>query len=475
MKRVRTVGVLAIALTCVARPAPAQTLSELLSRLLTDGAVIAIPLDPYGTDLSQSFVGSVPLATVPSQLMSGLALQISDFPLGPTSGTLIFSRDGVGPEMHNAYGGAYAPRPFTIRRGKYGAALTFQNDDFMTLNGVDLRGNGVNFLFANRGPEPDTADVLDQAVSMRLNRKVTSFVFSYGVNDRFEVGAVLPIVQVAMDMRVQSRILRVRTSPNSVSCPGVINPQGSPLRLCQDPHGYDKVLTVATNDMYLGLQIVQEKTVDNNYGLSGLTKRGIGDVVLRGKYALVQGSKSAVAATIDLSMPTGNADNFLGTGAFRATPGIVVSTVAGRVSPHASVSYTSSHGKLSSLLQSTSPVPLDLTVPNEIGWSAGFDAAVAPRTTLVADFFGRTIRNVQTFGTSQTIFATGGPGVPADIAAGTALTVTGRGNISQSFGTIGGRFNLGGSVFANGSVMFPISVTGLKPRTGAVFSIDYGF
>jgi len=43
----------------------------------------------------------------------------------------------------------------------------------------------------------------------------------------------------------------------------------------------------------------------------------------------------------------------------------------------------------------------------------------------------------------------------------------------QSYGIIGARFNLGGPFFANGSVMFPIKVDGLKPRTAAVFSIDY--
>jgi hypothetical protein len=485
MKRAPLVLLLATVLIGAARPASTQTLAELLPQLLAKAAVIAQPVrldnfttpDPTRPDLSNSFVPSVTLTTVPSALSAALALQLSAFPLGPTAGTVIYSRDGVGPEMHQTFGGAYADRALPFGRGKVGFAMTFQNDSFSTLDGVDLNGNGVNFLFANRGPSPDTSDVLQETVSFRLNRKVTSFVFQYGATNRLDVSLVAPIVQVAMDVRVQARIVRVRSALDTLqSCAGVPPRNaglGPPLHLCQDPHGFDNVLTLGTQDTYLDLAVIPQ-TAFNNYGLQGKTALGMGDLQFRSKLAVVTSPTAALAATIDVSLPTGNSDNFLGTGALRAKPGIVFSTAVGRVSPHVSAGYTFSHGSLSSMLQA-GPTPLNLAVPNEISWAAGVDAAVAPRTTLVADFVGRTLRNVPRFATGTTIFGTGAPGVPLDVAAGTDFIANGSADIRQSFGIVGARFNLSGPVFANGSVMFPISVSGLKPRTAAVFSIDYGF
>lgn len=484
MTRGLVVGLLAAGLSLGAQPASAQTLSELLDQLLLKGAVIAQPveltnftrIDQTRPDLSQSFVPSVTLTTVPSALSAALALQLSDFPLGPTSATVIYSRDGAGPEMHQAFGSAYADRATPFGKGRAGVSMTFQNNTFSTLDGVDLNGNGVNFLFANRGPSPDTSDVLQQTVSFRLNRKVTSFILNYGVTDRLDVTLVAPLVQVSMDVRVQSRIVRVRSSLDTLqSCagqPSRTSPNGPPLRLCQDPHGFDNVLTLGTQDTYLDLAIIPQ-TPFNNYGLSGRAALGPGDLQFRSKFAVVTRPSAALAAAVDVSMPTGDKDNFLGTGAWRARPAVIFSSSVGRVSPHVSVGYTFSNGTLSPLLQ-TAPATLDLKVPNELNWAAGLDAAVAPRTTVVADFIGRQVRNVQRFTTGQTIFGSGA-GVPVDVAAGTDFIPNGAGTFNQSFGIVGLRFNLTGPFFANGSVMFPMAVDGLKPRTSAAFSIDYGF
>jgi len=215
--------------------------------------------------------------------------------------------------------------------------------------------------------------------------------------------------------------------------------------------------------------------VFNNYGLQGKTARGVGDVQLGAKVAAINTEKMALAGTINFSLPTGSTDNFLGSGAYRTTPGVAFSASSGRVSPHVSASYTLSRGNLTSALLTNTPVAPDLKVPDEMNWAVGIDAAIAPRTTLVTDFFGRTLKNVQRFETGNTVFSTGIPNYPADVAAATDLRTGTRGNLQQTFGTIGARFYLGASIFANGTVMFPIQVDGLKPRASAAFWIDYAF
>ncbi|HYM25308.1 MAG TPA: hypothetical protein VEU08_18955 [Vicinamibacterales bacterium] len=471
-----------------ASTASAQNLVDLLPTLLKQGAVIAPPatiliptrVDTSKTDLSQSFVPSVTLTTVPQILNAALALQLSTGTLGPMAGTVIYSRDGNGPEMHQTFGGGYADRGRTMGKGHVGLSMTFQNDEYPTLDGIDLNGGGINFLFANVGPSPDTSDVLQETVSYRINRKTTSFLFNWGALDRLDLKAVIPIVQVAMDVRVQSRILRVRTPLDVLaSCaPGAVPARnagdGIPLRLCQDPHGYDQVLTLATSDTYLD-QSSSIFITSNNYGVSGKTARGVGDIQLGAKYAVVQNASTALAATVNLSVPSGNTDNFLGNGARRVTPGIAWSASVGRVSPHINIGYTKSSGNLSSTLLTNTPVAPDLKVPDEINWAAGFDAAVFKRTTLVTDFFGRTQRNVQRFTTGKTAFASDQPNYPADVAAATDLIPGTRGDVQQSYGTIGGRVNIYGPIFANGTVIVPIRVDGLKPKPGASFWIDYAF
>ena len=468
--------------------ASAQNLVDLLPLLLKQGAVIAKPgqnllptqVDLSATDLSQSFVPAVTLTTVPQQLNAALALQLSTGSLGPMAGTVIYSRDGNGPEMHQAFGSAYADRGRPMGKGRVGVAMTFQNDEYQNFDGVNLNSGGVNFLFANAGPSPDTSDVLQETVSYRLNRKTTSFLVNYGATDRLDLRAVVPVVQVAMDIRVQSRILRVRSSLDTLaSCAGVParnTGNGPALALCQDPHGFDTALTLGTHDTYLDLAL-GIVPVFNNYGLQGKTARGIGDVQLGAKYALVSVPSTALAVTVNASLPTGNSDNFLGNGAYRTTPGVAWSASVGRVSPHISAGYTLSRGNLSSTLTdpTLSPSVPDTKVPDEINWAAGFDAAVAPRTTLVTDFLGRTLKNVQRFATGSTVFATGIPNYPSDVAASTDLILGTRGDLQQVFGTIGGRINLYGSIFANGTVLFPVKVDGLKPRPSAAFWIDYAF
>jgi hypothetical protein len=470
-----------------ASPASAQNLVDLLPLLLKQGAAIAQPaqllsptqVDLTATDLSKSFASNVTLTTVPQQLNAAFALQLSTGSLGPMAATVIYSRDGENAKMQQAFGSGYSDRGRPMGKGRIGLAMTFQNDEYKTFDGVDLNGGGINFLFANAGPSPDTSDVLQETVSYRLNRKTTSLVFNYGATDRLDLRAVVPIVQVAMDVRVQSRILRVRTPLDVLaSCAGVParnTGNGPALRLCQDPHGFDTTLTLGTHTTYLDLDISSQSAALNAYGVQGKTARGVGDIQLGAKYAVVDTATTALAATINLSVPSGSKDNFLGSGATRVTPGVAWSSAIGRVSPHVSAGFTKSNGSLSDTLKTDTPVALDLAVPDELNWSAGIDAALAPRTTLVTDVIGRTLKNVQRFDTGTTVFATGLPNYPADVAASTDLVAASRGDLQQVFGSVGARFHLGGSVFANGSVLFPVKVDGLKPRTSAAVWIDYAF
>ena len=67
---------------------------------------------------------------------------------------------------------------------------------------------------------------------------------------------------------------------------------------------------------------------------------GIGDIVVRTKYSLLQGHGGGLAAGADLRLPTGDEDNLLGIAGAQAKLFIVASTGLGRVSPHMNLRST---------------------------------------------------------------------------------------------------------------------------------------
>lgn len=430
--------------------------SDVLSELISQGTIL------YDTDQNpstpgheQHFLYGPALNGVPAALNAAIALQTSDFPIGPAFGARMYVTDSEGNVLRSAYGGSYGERAMPLGRRHVGIGLAFQDATFQTLDDVNLRNGGINFLFGHSRCCAPGDDMLLETIYLRINRKVTSFLWSYGVTDRLDFGIIVPVAQVTVAGRAASRIMRLDT----LADPSI--------------HTFSAV-SLATHATYLDDQL--DKVRGNNYGVEGRTARGLGDLQVRGKFAVVSTPASSLAVLADLALPTGSSENFLGTGATRLKAGAAWSGIVGRVSPHVSGAYTMSNGSLSSKLQSADPGrSIDLKIPTEIEWTAGFEAPVAPRTTLVVDAIGRRIRNVQRFAVADTIFKNatraGGP----DVNASTVLVTGALGDMDQVFSTVGGRFRLGGTVFANATVFFPILTNGLTPRASAAFTLDYGF
>jgi hypothetical protein len=67
---------------------------------------------------------------------------------------------------------------------------------------------------------------------------------------------------------------------------------------------------------------------------------GIGDIVLRAKYHLYKGPVTDIAGALLLKLPTGDADNFLGTGTTPLRPFLIVShTFLDVFTPHLNLGY----------------------------------------------------------------------------------------------------------------------------------------
>ena len=105
------------------------------------------------------------------------------------------------------------------------------------------------------------------------------------------------------------------------------------------------------------------------------TEEGLGDVLVRAKYAVHRGSVADVAAMLSLSLPTGNPRNFHGVGYTRVQPMVIASRYLGpRVQPYANVG-------------------MDLNT-NDVGssvvrWAAGANVQVLQPLSAGVAFLGR--------------------------------------------------------------------------------------
>ncbi len=291
---------------------------------------------------------------------------------------------------------------------------------------------------------------MQQVVSVRLNRKVVSVALTYGLGDRMDIGVVLPIVQMAADARVTSRVIRTGSS---------INPA---------EHGFDPIGGASRTLPRYCSELEAGFNPDALQCHGSATARGIGDIVLRSKFR-IGGAGAGVSVGADVRVPTGSADDFIGLGAFQVRPHVTFSGVAGRIVPRARIDYTWSEGNLSSQLGGA-----DRSIPDEIGFAAGFDAGVSRHVALVFDVAARRIDGLRSIGTSSVVFP--GRGFDGgDYVGERALTAGGTRTIMQLIGAGGVRLSLPGDLLGQMSVLVPIGNDGLQPGPMAVFSVTRSY
>jgi hypothetical protein len=185
---------------------------------------------------------------------------------------------------------------------------------------------------------------------------------------------------------------------------------------------------------------------------------GIGDIVLRAKGVVWRGERAAVAVAADLRLPTGDEQNFLGSGTFGFTP-FAVFSYAARVSPHVNVGYeVNGNSVLAGQIIPPQPVglPANITVPstytkghlpNQFLYSGGVDVIVVPkRLAGTFDLIGqRVISAERATVTTQSFLGPCGPSglAPLDPANSNGYCTSPAANVSQpALSETRGSFNI---------------------------------
>ena len=255
-----------------------QSISEVLSFLVTNRS---IPTDDFVRDEQAAITTRdtiaklviLELATIPSSSAGGFAYRFD-----PALGTVIRSSDSFGP--------LFTERSLMGGPGHASFGISYRSTSFENIDGRSLRdGTLVSTASILRG-ESVPFDI--ETVALRIRTDTMTFIGSYGVNDRFDISAAIPLIRLSL--------------------------QGERV------------------DTYRGRALLQ--------ATGSASTSGIGDAVLRAKYNLLRESASGFAVGGEARLPTGNEENLLGAGRASVTPRFIGSYEGDRVGVHGEVGYS---------------------------------------------------------------------------------------------------------------------------------------
>jgi hypothetical protein len=103
------------------------------------------------------------------------------------------------------------------------------------------------------------------------------------------------------------------------------------------------------------------------------TATGIGDLAFRAKYSIARGGSLDAAALLDLRLPTGKTEDFLGTGKVTARVWGILSKRIGEVTPHLNLGYMRNPADFQS---------------DAVEFRAGFDSKFFSNLTFALDILG---------------------------------------------------------------------------------------
>jgi outer membrane putative beta-barrel porin/alpha-amylase len=271
---------LVAALTCaVASPAAAQTVSEVLTFLITNQSVNT------GNPAQDLAAAQATSDTISRALLANLAT----LPVTTSSSGFTYrlnSTLGTFERVTPSFGPFFVERALTAGTLQASMGLTFQEMRFTSLDGHALRDGSLVTTanqFVNQSAPFDV-----NHLTLKIDASVATLYANVGVTDRMEVGFAMPVVALRLDGS------RVNT--------------------------------------YFGQSYVQATATSRVVGLA--------DVVARVKYILYSDNGTSLGAAVDARLPTGRPEDLLGAGSTSVRFAAIGSLESGPWSTHVNAGVT---------------------------------------------------------------------------------------------------------------------------------------
>jgi len=279
----RTAVAFAALVACVAAfPSPAvaqQTVTGALSFLLTNRS---IPTGDFARDEAAA-------AATRDTISTFLRSELTTLPVTSSASGFTYRVDpdlgGVPVRSTTTFGSFLTERSLTIGRRQLSLSATYQGMRFGEIDGRNLRDGTLRATASRLTSDQVPFDV--ETVAMRIHTDTFTVAANYGVTERLEVGAALPLERLS--------------------------------------------LTGERVDTYRGTPLLQAAVAAN--------ASGPGDVVVRGKLNLQQRGALGMAVGAEGRLPTGNSANLLGAGEATVKPRFILSMETSHVAVDSNVGY----------------------------------------------------------------------------------------------------------------------------------------
>lgn len=345
----------------------------------------------------------------------------------PSTGTFVRSTRSFGPIL--------ADRGETIGRGRIAFGSNLQFFSFDRLDGTSLSDVPAIFRHDAYRSTGGRSDVI--ATRNTIQATVTQFTgaLTYGMTDRIDISAAVPIVRTRVSLLSNATIQRVGTGTD------------------------------------LGVHYFLDPAAPGGHGTSrqffaGGEAGGVGDIVLRAKATVMRESNRSLAAGVDLRMPTGDEQNLLGSGTLGVRPFVALSASYGAASPHANAAYQW-NGR--SLLGGDVRDRVKGVMPDQFHYALGSDVAVNPRLSLLFDLLGQRVVHSPRLTTFD--FVAGGPAGRVNLRDLKFTTAS----FWTSSGSVGLKANLASTLLINFNLRFAIGQAGLTDRVTPLLGMEWAF
>jgi hypothetical protein len=246
--------VLALMLPAPRGASAQESLSDVLSFLLTNQSV------PTGDFTRDEAAARATRDTV----SRALSLELATLPIGTSSPGFVYRLNpdlGTQERATQTFGPFFAERSLTAGRRQLSFGLSIRNATFTHLGGEDLRDG--SFVTSGNRFRDETQPFDVEALTLDLSARAMTGLVNFGITDRWDVGAAVPVVSVSLE---GSRI-----------------------------------------NTYRG-QVLLQARADAN-------ATGFGDMAVRTKYRFLdKPGVGGLAAVGEVRLPTGDEENLLGAG-----------------------------------------------------------------------------------------------------------------------------------------------------------------
>lgn len=234
-------------------------------------------------------------------------------------------------------GPLFSERAMTLGRGQLNFSVGYSFIDFQELNGTSLdhlrnpvlittpvgtaqptnllAPNGRTFLYF---PAALSTDV----IRMDLEAHVITPTVRFGVTDRWDIGIAVPIVRTSLKVRTDA-VYQVKTPENfadSTFGGGFVFEQdaaGNPVFTRGAFLNPDRTIPVPGDTQGrsgLRLRFAQTQRSANRLAKASGNATGVGDITFRSKYHFWGDEKGGATWGLNLQLPSGQEENFHGTG-----------------------------------------------------------------------------------------------------------------------------------------------------------------